>query len=87
MGPAFREQTVPLSPSWNPEVKVVAPAVCSTIPATHFFTANTVNPTVMFCNRNCSFKRAMLNVPSQMMGASHGVTTRTSLLLHRERVP
>lgn len=50
-------------------------------PPTYFLMANTVRPTVTFRSRNCSFRMSMSKVPSQTMGASHGVSTRTSFLL------
>lgn len=52
---------------------------------TYFLMANTVSPMVTFWTRNCSFRMSMLKVPSQTMGASQGVRTRTSFLLHQER--
>ena len=35
---------------------------------------------VMFRSQNCSFRMSVLKVLSQMMGASQGVTRRTSFL-------
>lgn len=58
------------------------PSVLSSI---YFLIANTISPMVAFRSRNCSFRMSVLKFPSQTMGASQGVRTRTSFLLHRKR--
>lgn len=60
-------------------------SLSSVISLSYFLMANTVIPMVAFWSRNCSFRMSVLKVPSQMMGASQGVRTRTSFLLHGEK--
>ncbi len=45
-----------------------------------FLAGNVMNPMVAFWSRHCSFRMSVLKVPSQRMGASRGVMTRTSFL-------
>lgn len=64
--------------------QVLYPLSISPSQDAYFLMANTVSPIVVFRSLNCSFSVSMSKVPSQMMGASQGVRTRTSVLLHGE---